>query len=691
MDRLNADSAGNVYGTTTQGGTAGDGVVFMLSPTLQETVLHNFQGGTDGSDPANGVTLDPAGNLYGVTYSGGAANQGVVYEISLQGVETILHTFNGGADGGNPECELVRDDAGNFYGTTKAGGSGNAGVVFELDAAGNQSVLYSFTGGVDGGTPLAGLVRDTSGNLYGTASHGGAYGAGVVFKIDSLGTETVLHSFGNGKDGTSANVSLVLGPAKELYGTTPTGGLRAGGTIFRLDVNGNNYQILYNFPYAYDYPYAPSPNGVIRDSGGNLYGTFGDPVLFGSIFKYDNTGNYTTLYSFDGQDGEVPTANLFLDASGDLFGTTEFGGPSPLNTQGNGEVFKLDTSGNLTVMFDFLEQKNGDTPSGNVVRDAAGNLYGTTYYGGGRGTVFKVGLGGGFAVLHRFFGSPDGDEPTGDIAIDVARNIYGATFRGGVNNCGIVYKVDPSGNETILHTFNNGGDGGSPLGGVTVDSAGNVDGTTESGGAGGYGVVYKIDPTGKEMVLYSFTDGADGGSPSCGLFLDAAGILYGTTHFGGQFGYGAVFSLAAAGPGAFQVVYSFTSCYGGQPSTGVILDQAGNIYGATGYGDVYMIDPGGNETTLYSSGSNLSAFDSALVIDSAGNLYGTMQTEFDYGTVFQLSPTGQMTVLHAFDDLAGGADPYSGVILDGAGNLYGTASQSGVGGYGVVYKLTKTN
>jgi uncharacterized repeat protein (TIGR03803 family) len=123
----------------------------------------------------------------------------------------------------------------------------------------------------------------------------------------------------------------------------------------------------------------------------------------------------------------------------------------------------------------------------------------------------------------------------------------------------------------------------------------------------------------------------------------------------------------------------------------VILDQAGNIYGATGYGDVYMIDPGGNETTLYSSGSNLSAFDSALVIDSAGNLYGTMQTEFDYGTVFQLSPTGQMTVLHAFDDLAGGADPYSGVILDGAGNLYGTASQSGVGGYGVVYKLTKTN
>jgi uncharacterized repeat protein (TIGR03803 family) len=689
LDRLTADSAGFIYGTANQGGTADKGVVFALDPAHRESVVHDFQGGTDGSNPTNGVTRDPVGNLYGVTYSGGTSNQGVVYEIGLQGTETILHTFTGGADGGNPSCELVRDDAGNFYGTTKAGGSGGAGVVFQLDAAGNQSVLYSFTGGADGGAPLTGLVRDTNGNLYGTASRGGAYEAGVVFKIDAAGTETVLHSFGNAADGRSPIESLVLAPAHELYGTTPTGGQRNGGIVFRLDVNGNNYQVLYNFANG------SSPNGVIRDSGGNLYGTaLGSPSASGFIFKYDNTGHYTQIHVFNGQDGRFPSANLFLDAAGDLFGTTRFGGPSPMGTIGNGEVFKLDTSGKLTVIFDFLEQKHGDSPLGNVVRDAAGNLYGTTYYGGGLGTVFRVDASGNLSVLHKFTGSPDGDEPIGNIALDTAGNIYGTTYQGGANKVGMVFRVDPSGNETILHSFNSGADGALPYGGVIVDSAGNVYGATTTGGVGGSGVVYKIDSTGNETLLYSFTGGAAGGSPYGCLFLDAAGDLYGTTQGGGEFDSGVVFKVRAARQGlnTYQVLYSLPSSYAGQPQTGVILDQAGNIYGTNIYGNVYMLDPAGNETTLYSfSGTDQGNYPSALVMDAAGNLYGTVRTYNNYGIVFQLRATGQMTELYKFDNGPGGGQPFSGVIMDGAGNLYGTASQGGVGGYGVVFKLTKTS
>jgi uncharacterized repeat protein (TIGR03803 family) len=206
-------------------------------------VLHTFTGGADGSEPFAGLIQDGVGNLYGTTTGGGASAHGVVFELircdsEPSGYEfKLLHTFTGGADGANPYAGLIRDAAGNLYGTTAVGGAHGWGVVFELIRCDSEpsgyefKLLHTFTGGADGGQPYAGLIRDAAGNLYGTTGLGGAtstcgppYGCGVVFKLSPAGAETVLHSFTDGADGRSPMAGLIQDAAGNLYGTTPVGG-----------------------------------------------------------------------------------------------------------------------------------------------------------------------------------------------------------------------------------------------------------------------------------------------------------------------------------------------------------------------------------------------------------------------------------------------------------------------------------
>ena len=168
VSRLIRDSSGNFYGTTSGGGTSGKGVVFKLALTGKETVLHNFKGGTtDGAVPSAGLIRDSAGDLYGTTLYGGASNKGVVFKLALTGKETVLHSFKGApTDGENPASRLIRDSSGNFYGTTQAGGASNNGVVFKLALTGEETVLHSFKGGTaDGAVPFAGVIRDSSRQL----------------------------------------------------------------------------------------------------------------------------------------------------------------------------------------------------------------------------------------------------------------------------------------------------------------------------------------------------------------------------------------------------------------------------------------------------------------------------------------------------------------------------------------------
>jgi len=343
---LIADPAGSLFGTTLQGGASGFGTVFKLGKTGL-TVPYSFTGGADGSYPSAGLIRDSAGNLYGTTWVGGASNRGTVFKLDTTGVETVLHSFKGGMDGVNPNATLIRDSAGNLYGTTWKGGASNHenGTVFEIEKTGLRS-LYLFTGGADGANPNGGVLQDSAGNLYGTARYAGASGFGVVFKLDPAGRQTVLYAFTGGPDG--------------------------------------------------GYPAA----GLVRDAAGNFYGTTesGD-VGYGVVFKLDTTGAETALYRFTGgADGGNPEAGLALDPAGNLYGATA-GGGSNTAALGYGVVFKLDATGTETVLHTFSGGADGAQPFAGLFRDSAGNLYGTTAIGGvavngtcpaGCGTVFKI-------------------------------------------------------------------------------------------------------------------------------------------------------------------------------------------------------------------------------------------------------------------------------------------------------------
>jgi uncharacterized repeat protein (TIGR03803 family) len=246
---------------------------------------------------------------------------------------------------------------------------------------------------------------------------------------------------------------------------------------------------------------------------------------------------FTVLYSFQGgTDGEGPYGGVVRDAAGNLYGTTSYGGAFS-----NGTVFKLDTTGQETVLYTFTGGRGGTDgffPAGALIRDAAGNLYGTTQLGGNYsfGTVFKVDSTGIETVLYRFRGGSGGDQPDGGVIMDKAGNLYGTTQGGGTSYDGTVFKLNPSGYKTVLYSFGSGADGTQPDAGVIADTAGNLYGTTAYGGTSNLGTVFKLDKTGKETVLYSFTGGADGALPVTGLVRDAAGNLYGTAYFGGDSG-----------------------------------------------------------------------------------------------------------------------------------------------------------
>jgi uncharacterized repeat protein (TIGR03803 family) len=376
-------------------------------------------------------------------------------------------------------------------------------------------VLYSFSGqGPDGIQPIGTLVRDAAGNLYGLTYYGGdancspeTNGCGTVFKLDTTGNETVLHTFENKSDGENP-VSLIGTPAGNLAGAT-----------------------LYNT--------------LFRVSAAGKFGSI-DPFLTRS-------------------DGSEPV-DLIHDAQGNLYGTTDTGGDLDCNDGyqgvGCGNVFKLDNSGKLTVLYNFTGPPDGNAPNG-VIRDAAGNFYGTTVIGGntachifsepGCGIVFKVDSTGHETVLYSFTGGADGANPSSfadaPLVRDAAGNLYGTTPLGGDLSCyglgcGVVFKVDTTGKETVLHTFTGQPDGAGPNAGLVRDSEGNFYGTTGGGGQFNHGTIFKLDNKGNLTVLHNFgASGSAASEPLGGLIRNAAGNLYGTTWYGGLYGSGTVFEL----------------------------------------------------------------------------------------------------------------------------------------------------
>lgn len=336
----------------------GCGVVFKLAPDRTESILYGFVGGADGQWPYGGLVMDAKGSVYGTTSVGGEGSAcGTVFKVSAGGHKTTLHNFVGGAvDGCSPGAGLLAGADGSFYGTTTTGGCseyGSCGTVFKLAADGTETVLYSFcraSNCTDGWDPQSALIADTAGNLYGTTARGGTKDAGTVFRVTPDGTETVIHSFCTAagcEDGNFPLAGLIMDGSGNLYGTTQDGGTRGDGNVFKLSPNGNGYDltVLYTFSGGTDgwEPAAP----LILDSDGNLYGTtkLGGASDSGTVFKIAPDGTKTVLYSFlfPGKSGWGPEAGLMLDKEGHLYGTTTRGGKmSCYGNQGCGTAFRLD-------------------------------------------------------------------------------------------------------------------------------------------------------------------------------------------------------------------------------------------------------------------------------------------------------------------------------------------------------------
>src|SRR5215831_9162102 len=391
----------------------------------------------------------------------------------------VIHTFRGGKDGIEPEAGLLRASDGNFYGTTyQGGGSSDTGTVFKLQSG--KETVFTFPGccGVypDGGGPEGGMVRDSAGNLYGTTAYGGSgggsncgnFGCGTIFKLDTTGKETVLHSF-VGTDGHGPRGGLVRDAAGNLYGTALYGGdlSRCGG------------------------------------------------LGCGTVFKLDTTGKLAVLYAFEGDlDGAQPIGNLAGDSKGNLYGDTYEGGSFDCQGPGCGTLFKVSASGTETILHVFLSaEPYGIIPFGGVIRDKAGNLYGTTSAGGAfpeNGTIFKLNPNGVLTVLYHFVGGTDGSAAFAPLIQDPAGNLCGTTELGGdpsckllgtALGCGTVFRLDTAGRETVLYSFKGGKDGGFPQSGLAMDAPGNLYGTASLGGnlscsngGLGCGVVFEIEP-----------------------------------------------------------------------------------------------------------------------------------------------------------------------------------------------------
>lgn len=387
------------------------------------------------------------------------------------------------------------------------------------------TVLHSFTGGADGAVPISnGLIQNGAGTLYGSTVLGGnltcnsGAGCGVVFKMDPItGKETVLHRFANGADGAFPG-STLLQVGTALYGIGGGGAFPSYGNVFKLD-NAGNVTVVYRFTGGTDGAY---PSGSLaHDSAGNLYGaaqqggllSCNDDSGCGTVFKIDTAGNESVLYSFtegdggvDGKDGAFPSSGVIRDSAGNLYGTTPVGGVVTCFGIGCGTVFQVDSSGTQTVLYSFTAGADGLSPAGALIRDSAGNLYGTTSQGGGSGCsggfgcgiVFKIDSSGTETVLYSFKGKADGEQPTAGLVRDSAGNLYGTTLLGGNLTCGgigcgTVFKLNSAGRKTVLHSFS-GLDGAGPYTAVVRDSSGNLYGTTSSGGSHNKGTVYKIAP-----------------------------------------------------------------------------------------------------------------------------------------------------------------------------------------------------
>ncbi len=730
--RLALGSDGNFYGTTFKGGSAGNGVVYRVSTNGLMTTLAAFSPAT-GAFPYAGLAEGPDGKFYGVTSQGGFAGVGNIFSVTRSGQLANLYSFTNGPDGNFPVAGLLLAADGNFYGTTAYGGAYGAGTVFRFTLDGTFTPLAQFNG-YNGANPQAVLAQGADGSLYGTTQNGGTDNQGVIFRLTSTGAPQIsgqpLSQFVFAGDTVHFGVAVVGAPPLSYQWLKNGTNLPDGGAVFgamtRTPVftniavaDGGSYSVIIsnslgsvtssiaslsvtssppyftlqptnqsvapganvtfaatalgNVPLSYQW----LMNGVPLPNGGKISGVT-TPTLSVQAATEANNGSYTVIAS-NALDSISSTAAVLTVI--------------PVSAPGT----------RLTTLYSFTGGVNGRTPNGLAVA-TNGDLYGTTQLGGSHlaGSVFKITTNGVLTFLASL-GGTNGTRSHAPVTLGIDGNWYGTTESDGEIGYGTVFRMTPAGALSPAHAFDYFDDGAAPFSGLIVGTDGRFYGNTSQGGTSGYGNIFRLATNGTFDILYSFTNGVDGASPSGALLQAADGNFYGMTPSGAN-GFGNIFRMTPAG--ALANVYSFKGGSDGSAPAGALVQGTdGNFYGTTThnsisgfqfYGTIFRLTPAGALSTLYMFNGIINSDGhyphAGLLLASDGCFYGTtfQGGTGNNGTIFRIGPDGTFSTIFSFDGFNDGANPEAALVQGTDGSLYGTATTGGFGGQGTIFRLSFT-
>jgi uncharacterized repeat protein (TIGR03803 family) len=664
---------GNLYGTTFQGGELDNGALFGVRPGVLFTNIVSFNI-TNGSLPYAGLTLEPNGNLYGVTWQGGAFGRGTAFKLTTIGQQTLLYSFSNGADGGHPSGDLCLGSDANFYGTTYRGGASDCGTVFRLGVNGMFASLMSFNA-TNGAFPRAGLVQGTDGNFYGATWQGGGFGYGTIFKISSSGLLTSIYSFNGGSDGANPGASLLEGSDGNLYATTAFGGAYGQGTIFRL-----------------------TPAGAV-----------------------------STIATFEGYNGANPQTKLTEGADGNLYGTTQNGGAN-----GQGTIFRLSVVSSPQITSQPVSQSvyEGADVAFSVAVIASPPIYyqwrrdGTNlgnfgHVSGATARVLRLSavtpadIGNYSVVVSNTLGSVASSNAVLQVAVSGPTIVTQPTSQTVAPGATVAFSVTAAGNLPLTYRWQKDGtalsDGGNLFGsGTSTLTLTNV---TEANN-GSYAIVVTnvlgsitstpatlsvipVTVAGTRLTtLHWFTGGNEGGNPNQ-LVQATNGFLYGTTKSGGIYGLGAAFGLSTNG--ALSTLFSFDGTNGGTPLAPLLQATDGFLYGTSAQGGrsnagtLFRMTLAGVPSNLHMFAGPEGANPWAGVAQGAeGNLYGAARNGggSGFGSLFKATSNGMLDTLYSFGHGSDGGFPVAALARGADGNFYGVTETGGSYGKGNIFKVT---
>jgi uncharacterized repeat protein (TIGR03803 family) len=692
---LTPDADGNLFGAASQGGVSNAGAIFEINAAGQFTNLYSFSGGADGANPRAALLLGNDGNLYGTTANGGTYGQGTLFVISPDGGLTTLVAFNGWS-GANPQAALAQGGDGYLYGATQNGGANGKGTLFRVGVSSapqitSQPAARSVFAGANvqfhvavlGTSPLTYQWQRNGTNLADGGEISGANQrilALTSVTAGDIGAYSVIVSNLLGSV-TSSNVSLTVTSSPPFIVTQSTNQLVPAGATAVLNVTA-----LGNLPLLYQW----KKDGVNLTNNATFSGVTTATLAVNNL-SIANVGNYvvtvtnslgglissnialsvlensapgtvlSTLHWFSLTNGgwapNGSAINLTAGSDGNIYGTTPLG--SLAGGTGGGTVFKLTTNGQFTTLAAFNESNSviGFSPAAALVEDTNGNFYGTAQQGGTNslGTIFQLTPQNVLSNVYSFAGTNDGANPSTPLTDAGDGGFYGIG-NGGDYGLGNVFRLSPDGAFANLYSFSGTNNGTFPVGGVLRGIDGNLYGMTGQGGAAGYGTIFKLATNGVLTTLHNFTGGADGYAPMGILAQNSDGSLYGVTEYNVFFGlpfYGTIFKVTTNG--TFSTVYTINYTDGAYPRAGLLLGSDGNFYG-TAYGN--LIGP-------------------VISGPAVGN-----------GTVFQITPGGAITTLVAFDGFDNGAHPLAPLVEGMDGALYGTTTVGGPAGHGTLFRLS---